>query len=81
MKKIRLKKKMCIIFLKNYNKFFKIIKEQTEKSHIIIEETESIVKETMLYYGEKYPDMSPQAFFSIIIRFVDDVKRNRIYSS
>jgi len=73
------KRKMCVVFLQNYFKFCKMLNVSTKKCKKNLEETENVVKDTMLYYGEKYPDITAQDFFSIINQIIDNVKQNKIF--
>ena len=74
-------RKMAIVFLKNYFKFYKHIKARIVKCNTNLKEAEEIVKGTMEYYGEKYPELSAQDFFRIITQFIQDVKHNKLFSN
>lgn len=72
-------KRLARIFLKNYYNFSKKYNKQAKQYKTLITDTQDIVKDTMLYYGEKYPDVSPEQFFSVITQFIEDVKNNKLF--
>lgn len=65
------------ILICSYHEFAKEIESTILECKSIIEDTENIVKRTMSYYGEQYPECSLNDFVMIIVNFIDDIESNR----
>jgi hypothetical protein len=59
-------------FWQRYNGFATFLNQRTEKCKAMIDDTELLIKKTMQYYGEEYPEKSVDDFFQTIINFIDD---------
>ena len=74
-----MKCKLFEIYLQNYDEFAITLSKNIDELSKIVKETENIIRMTMRYYGEKYPETTFNEFISMIHNFIIDMIHSPCY--